>query len=238
MSEYLCLYLFSSSYSSFFLFLVDRLPVHICKHVCVILCFSVWICVSVFATKSAWVCPLIKESVKKKKKSLLLWEIGRISVWPCEYLCAYFSLGVLSSLASPLFFVCLSLLSLNLFTSTLFSEGRTPRPHETLLFTQAELPGKRAIWQPSGDKRRQKHGYKVLYDLSPTGGARVHTLFRGHKGLARGRGAIWPPKEGYCPLGKGGIFIALHRFEGGTPPRERKRKQRWLRREGSHRIKL
>lgn len=208
MSEYLCLYLFSSSYSSFFLFLVDRLPVHICKHVCVILCFSVWICVSVFATKSAWVCPLIKE------------------------------LGVLSSLASPLFFVCLSLLSLNLFTSTLFSEGRTPRPHETLLFTQAELPGKRAIWQPSGDKRRQKHGYKVLYDLSPTGGARVHTLFRGHKGLARGRGAIWPPKEGYCPLGKGGIFIALHRFEGGTPPRERKRKQRWLRREGSHRIKL
>lgn len=38
-----------------------------------------------------------------------------------------------------------------------------------------------------------------------------------------------------CPLRKGGIPNALHRLEGAHPPHEERRKQRWLRRRGSHR---
>lgn len=224
MSEYLCLYLFYSSYSSFFLFLVDHLPVHICKHVCVILCFSVWICVSVFVTKNPWVCPLIKESVTLEKREDLC-----VTLWISMCL---FS----SSLASPLFFVCLSFCLCICSHLPSLVRGVLQDPHQTLLFTEAELPGKRAIWQPSGDKRRQKHGYKVLCDLSPTGGARVHTLFRRHKGLAQGGNMA--PKRGILSSGERRRLYCIAQVWGGTPPHERKRKQRWLRREGSHRIKL
>lgn len=190
MSEYLYLYLFYSSYSGFFLFLVDHLPVHICKHVSVILCFSVWICISVFVTKSAWVCPLIKESVTLGNREDLC-----VTLWISM---CFFS----SSLASPLFFVCLSfcLCICSHHPSPSLVRGELQDPHQTLLFTEPELPGKRAIWQPSGDKRRQKHGYKVLCDLSPTGGARVHTLFRRHKGLAQGSNMA--PKGGILSSGE------------------------------------
>lgn len=124
MSEYLCLYLCYSSYSSFFLFLVDRLPVHICKHVYVILCFSVWICVSLFVTKSAWVCPLIDESVTLGNREDLC-----VTLWVS--MCLFLTRGFVESGKSA--FLCLPiLLSLYLFTPTLFSEGGTPRPHQTL----------------------------------------------------------------------------------------------------------
>ena len=111
-------------------------------------------------------------------------------------MCLFLTRGFVESGKSA--FLCLTvLLSLYLFTPTLFSKGRTPRPHQTLLFTEAELPRKRAI---SGDKRRQKHGYKVLCDLSPAERARVHTPFRGHKRLAPGGNMA--PKGGILSSGE------------------------------------
>lgn len=50
------------------------------------------------------------------------------------------------------------------------------------------------------DKRGWKWDYKILCDMSPSGGTRVHTLYRGHERLAQGDSMAH--KEGIVPWGK------------------------------------
>lgn len=159
---------------------------------------------------------------------LLLWG-GDESVSD-TWVSAHSSLGILESL-----FLCVSCLSVYAYAHFYpLCKSRTPRPHQTLLFTDGKQnrPGRGATWQLSGNKRRQKGGYKVLCDLSPSGGARVcpHLSIMG--GLRDWlRGAAWPKRRETASWGKEASPVhSCTGLRGDIPPQEGRRKQRWLRR--------
>lgn len=141
------------------------------------LCICHWVCL----------CPLIRVSLRRGYPYVTLW------VTVCLFLTGSFRESA---------FLCLRVfLSMCMFISTLLSEGKTPRPHP-LLFMNGKNWVARLRDHMSAERRQEETEawLQSLIDLSPSGGTRVFTLYRGHEGLAH-RGSM-AQKEEDCPWGK------------------------------------
>lgn len=136
-------------------------------------------------------------------------------MWPWVPMCLFLTKGFRESA-----FLCLHVfLSVHMFISTLFSEGRTPRPYQTLLFMdgETELPGKGTTWQLRGGKKRRDRSMVTKFNViwAPLEAPESTLCTGGTRDWLRG--AAWPKRRKIVPCRKEASLMHCTGLRKHTP---------------------